>query len=128
MPWDDNLRPGSAAYGVAVSVHRRIRVLAGPGAGKSFAMKRRVARILEVEQIDPVAVLPVTFTRVAAEDLHRELVSLGVPGATDLNGRTLHSLAMSILMRRHVLTALGRVPRPLNEFEMEPAPLAVSLE
>ena len=120
MPWDDNLRPGSAAYRVAVSVHRRIRVLAGPGAGKSFAMKRRVARILELEQIDPVAILPVTFTRVAAEDLHRELVSLGVPGATELHGRTLHSLAMSILMRRHVLTALGRVPRPLNEFEMEP--------
>ena len=47
MPWDDNLRRGSAAYGVAASTHTRIRVLAGPGAGKSLAMKRRVARILE---------------------------------------------------------------------------------
>ena len=83
-------------------------------------MKRRVARILEVERVDPTAVLAVTFTRVAAEDLHRELVSLGVPGAAQLNGRTLHSLAMSILMRQHVLQTLGRVPRPLNEFEVEP--------
>jgi DNA helicase-2/ATP-dependent DNA helicase PcrA len=64
--------------------------------------------------------LAVTFTRVAAEDLHRELQSLGVPGADDLSGRTLHSLAMAILMRQHVLAALGRVPRPLNEFELEP--------
>jgi superfamily I DNA/RNA helicase len=105
MAWDDNLQVGSPVYGVVSSLHRRIRVLAGPGAGKSFAMKRRVARILEVERVNPAAVLPVTFTRVAAEDLHRELVSLGVPGAAELNGRTLHSLAMSILMRRHVRRA-----------------------
>jgi len=83
MPWNDNLPHGSAAYAIAASVHRRIRVLAGPGAGKSFAMKRRVARILEVENIEPGRVLAVTFTRVAAEDLHRELQSLGVPGADD---------------------------------------------
>jgi superfamily I DNA/RNA helicase len=120
MPWNDNLPPGTPAYAVAASVHRRVRVLAGPGAGKSFAMKRRVARILEVENVAPGRVLAVTFTRVAAEDLHRELATLGVPGADALNGRTLHSLAMTILMRQHVLAALGRVPRPLNEFELEP--------
>lgn len=76
MAWDDNLLRGSPAYGIAASNHRRIRVLAGPGAGKSFAMKRRVARILEVERVNPACILPVTFTRVAAEDLHRELVGL----------------------------------------------------
>lgn len=120
MAWDDSLQVGTTAHSIAASVHKRIRVLAGPGAGKSFAMKRRVARLLEVEHVDPAKLLAVTFTRVAAEDLHRELVSLGVPGASDLNGRTLHSLAMSILMRNHVLDVLGRMPRPLNEFEMEP--------
>src|SRR5271167_2411126 len=111
MPWNDNLPPGSPAFDIAASTHRRIRVLAGPGAGKSFAMKRRVARILEVDGVTPQSVLAVTFTRVAAEDLHRELASLGVPGANVLNGRTLHSLAMTILMRQHVLAALGRIPR-----------------
>jgi DNA helicase-2/ATP-dependent DNA helicase PcrA len=120
MPWNDNLPAGTAAYAIAASLHPRIRVLAGPGAGKSFAMKRRVARILEIEDVAPRRVLAVTFTRVAAEDLHRELQSLGVPGADDLSGRTLHSLAMAILLRQHVLAALGRVPRPLNEFELEP--------
>jgi DNA helicase II / ATP-dependent DNA helicase PcrA len=120
MPWNDNLQQGTPAHAIAASVHRRIRVLAGPGAGKSFAMKRRVARILEVENVTPARVLAVTFTRVAAEDLHRELATLGVSGANALNGRTLHSLAMTILMRQHVLAALGRIPRPLNEFELEP--------
>lgn len=120
MPWNDDLQQGTPAYAIAASLHPRIRVLAGPGAGKSFAMKRRVARILEIENVAPPRVLAVTFTRVAAEDLHRELASLGVPGANALNGRTLHSLAMTILMRQHVLAALGRVPRPLNKFELEP--------
>lgn len=120
MPWNDGLLEGTSAYRIATSVHQRIRVLAGPGAGKSFAMKRRVARLLEVERVASERLLAVTFTRVAAEDLHRELASLNVPGAAALNGRTLHSLAMAILMRRHVLPLLGRVPRPLNQFEMEP--------
>ena len=119
MAWDDGLDPASAAFGIASSPHPRIRVLAGPGAGKSFAMKRRIARLLE-SGVDPTQILAVTFTRVAAEDLHRELSSMDVPGSENLQGRTVHSLAMAILMRNHVLPTLGRVPRPLNDFELDP--------
>jgi superfamily I DNA/RNA helicase len=96
-----------------------MRVVAGPGTGKSFAMKRRVARLLEMG-IEPGLILPVTFTRVAAEDLHRELVGMGVPRCDQLEGKTLHSLALRMLMRNHVLGATGRTPRALNEFELEP--------
>lgn len=120
MPWYDGLDIQTPAFDIAQSAERRIRVIAGPGAGKSFAMKRRVARLLEEEGVQPQRLLPVTFTRVAAEDLHRELVSLGVTGANELEGRTLHSLAMSILMRAHVLSTIGRIPRALNEFELQP--------
>src|SRR5687768_560835 len=120
MPWYDGLEIDSPAFAIAHSAEPRIRVLAGPGAGKSYAMKRRVARLLEDEGVQPDQLLPVTFTRVAAEDLHRELVSLHVQGANQLEGRTLHSLAMTILMRAHVLAAIGRTPRPLNQFELQP--------
>jgi DNA helicase-2/ATP-dependent DNA helicase PcrA len=106
-------------YVIASSTNERIRVVAGPGTGKSFAMKRRVARLLEAG-VEPSTVLPVTFTRVAAEDLHRELVGMSVARCDELQGRTLHSLAMRILMRNHVLTVTGRTPRPLNDFELEP--------
>ncbi|WP_168196071.1 ATP-dependent helicase [Novosphingobium sp. EMRT-2] len=95
-----------------------MRVIAGPGTGKSFAMKRRVARLLE-SGVAPKELLAVTFTRVAAEDLHRELQKLGVPGCEELEGQTLHSLAMRILSRQHVLEAVGRTPRSLNTFEMK---------
>ncbi|ALJ12382.1 ATP-dependent helicase [Sphingopyxis macrogoltabida] len=116
MAWDTGLDKGSVAYGIAAAPEPRVRVIAGPGTGKSFAMKRRVAKLLE-SGIAPKEVLAVTFTRVAAEDLHRELQKLGTPGCEELEGQTLHSLAMRILSRKHVLEAVGRFPRPLNTFE-----------
>jgi len=119
MAWDDNLDPNSVAYRIAADVSEFIRVVAGPGTGKSFALKRRVARLLE-EQVPPVRILPVTFTNIAAEDLQRELIGMGVPGCDTIRGSTLHSLGMRILTRQHVLAATGRVARPLNKFEMEP--------
>lgn len=119
MTWFQGLQEGSPAYEIAASDSQNVRVVAGPGAGKSFAMKRRVARLLEAG-IDPKTILPVTFTRVAAEDLHRELVGMNVEGCDKLQGTTLHSLALRILMRNHVLAATGRTPRPLNIFEMKP--------
>lgn len=119
MAWSDGLVHGSPSYLIAASENARLRAIAGPGTGKSYAMKRRVARLLE-SGVAPASILPVTFTRVAAEDLHRELSGMGVPGCDQLNGVTLHSLAMKVLMRNHVLDATGRKARPLNDFELEP--------
>ncbi|MES2904648.1 MAG: ATP-dependent helicase [Pseudomonadota bacterium] len=119
MSWNAGLEPGTPAFVIAGDEAQRLRVIAGPGTGKSFAMKRRVARLLE-SGVPASRILPVTFTRVAAEDLHRELVQMGVAGCEELQGRTLHSLALSRLMRAHVLLATGRTPRPLNDFEIGP--------
>jgi DNA helicase II / ATP-dependent DNA helicase PcrA len=119
MPWDRDLDPKSPAYGIASSQTRFTRVVAGPGTGKSFALKRRVARLLE-QGADPERILPVTFTNVAAEDLQREMLQIGVAGCENIRGSTLHSLCMRILSRQSVLVALGRIPRPLNKFEIEP--------
>lgn len=118
MTWSDNLDENSNAYLIAASAERYIRVIAGPGTGKSFAMKRRVARLLE-SGISPKEILPVTFTRVAAEDLHRELVGMGVQGCEELEGTTLHSLSLRVLKRNRVLQATGRTARPLAEFESD---------
>lgn len=119
MAWHDGLTPGTPAYKIASEANNRVRVVAGPGTGKSFAMKRRVGRLLE-EGVAPGQILPVTFTRVAAEDLHRELVSMAVPGCDELEGTTLHRLCLRRLSRNAVLAATGRHARPLNQFELEP--------
>lgn len=118
MAWFDGLTPGTPAHSIASTLNPRVRVVAGPGTGKSYAMKRRVARLLK-SGVAPSLILPVTFTRVAAQDLHRELVNMGVPGCNALSAHTLHSLALRMLMRNHVLAATGRIPRPLNDFETE---------
>jgi DNA helicase-2/ATP-dependent DNA helicase PcrA len=47
MAWDSDLDPQSPAYQIAADNSQFIRVLADPGTGKSFALKRRVARRLE---------------------------------------------------------------------------------
>jgi ATP-dependent DNA helicase UvrD/PcrA len=119
MSWDQDLDRSSSAYRIASSQSRFNRVIAGPGTGKSFALKRRVARLLE-EGANPKRILPVTFTNVAAEDLQREMLQIGVPGCENIRGSTLHSLCMRMLSRESVMQTVGRTPRPLNKFEIEP--------
>lgn len=119
MAWNTGLDPASVAYQIAADGSRYVRVIAGPGTGKSFALKRRVARLLE-SGVAPDRILPVTFTKVAAEDLQRELLQMEVEGCENIRGSTLHSLGMRILSRQNVLAATGRVARPLNEYEVEP--------
>jgi len=119
MPWDDNLDEQSPAYGIAADGGRRVRTIAGPGTGKSFSMRRRVARLIE-QGVDPSRILAITFTRIAAEDIRRELHGLGIAGSEKIEARTLHSLAMRMLSRRHVIQLLGRHTRPMGNFETNP--------
>ena len=93
-----------------------MRVLAGPGTGKTFAMKRRVMRLLQEEE-DPKRILACTFTRTAARDIAKEIASLGVEGADKVWAGTLHGLCFSILQRQEVLQATGRIVRPLAKTE-----------
>src|SRR4051812_48650387 len=118
MPWNDDLDPLSPAYSIAADQNRYVRVVAGPGTGKSFALKRRVARLLEAG-VSSGGILSVTFTNVAAEDLKREMMQVGVPGCENIASSTLHSLGMRILSRAGVPQATGRHPRTLNNFEVE---------
>ncbi len=110
MNWDDGLQ--GPAYNIAATSERRLRVVAGPGTGKSFALKRRVARLLEQGQ-DPGRVLAVTFTRNAAASLVDDLHDLTVPGCDKVRVLTLHSYCFRLLNREEVFTFLDRIPRPI---------------
>jgi DNA helicase II / ATP-dependent DNA helicase PcrA len=130
MSWDDGLT--GVAWDIAATDASPLRVIAGPGTGKSFALKRRVARLLEAGQ-DPRRVLAVTFTRNAARALVDDLTKLGVPGSAAVRVGTLHSFCFSMLNPQDVLTRLGRVPRPIVTFttyaclRFEGAPLVADL-
>jgi len=114
VAWDDGL--AGVARAIAATDETPLRVMAGPGTGKTFAMMRRVARLLE-EGADAERILVVTFTRTAAADLRRELYGLDVEGSQDIKAGTLHSFCFSLLSRAEVLEHLGRTPRPIVTFQ-----------
>lgn len=113
MSWSDNL--DGVHFDIASATDNPNRVMAGPGTGKSYAMKRRLMRLLS-EGVDPKQVLAVTFTRTAAADMVKEIRSLGVTGCEEIVGGTLHAFCYGLLMKAGVLAWTKRVPRPLITF------------
>ena len=113
MSWDDGL--SGAALKIASAEDARLRVVAGPGTGKSFALQRRVAKLLEQGQ-DPKRILVVTFTRNAAASLVNDLRELDVPGCNEVDVTTLHSYCFRLLNREEVFRYLGRKPRTIVTF------------
>jgi DNA helicase II / ATP-dependent DNA helicase PcrA len=111
MSWNTDLVGEHLA--IAASGAARLRVMAGPGTGKSFAMKRRIARLIELDHVNPTRILAVTFTRTAARDLQRELQGLAIPGCENIVAGTVHSLCFQLLLRNDVFAMLHRVPRGL---------------
>lgn len=116
MAWNTGLV--SPYLDIAAYQGTPLRVMAGPGTGKTFAVMRRVARLLE-SGVSPSSIMAVTFTRTAANDLVRQLKSLGTPGANQVIAKTLHSLCFALLSRNAVFQATNRVARPLIDFEVD---------
>lgn len=113
MSWNEGI--SGSALTIAQSKANPLRVMAGPGTGKSFAMQRRVARLLE-EGIDPKRILAVTFTRNAAANLVQDLKSLKISGCESIRSGTLHSFCFSLLAKQNVFEFLERVARPMVTF------------
>lgn len=113
MSWDDGLT--GTARNIAATDDSPLRVMAGPGTGKSFAMKRRVARLLEAGQ-NPRRILAVTFTRNAAASLVKDLHALGIENCEKARVGTLHAFCFWLLSRQEVFDYLGRIPRPVVTF------------
>jgi DNA helicase II / ATP-dependent DNA helicase PcrA len=116
MAWNDNL--AGPHLQIAAFPGSPLRVIAGPGTGKTFALMRRITRFLE-SGLSANEILAVTFTRTAASDLVAKLAALGAPGAQTVRACTLHSLAFSVLAKAEVLALTNRVARPLLSHELK---------
>jgi len=86
-----------------------IRVVAGPGSGKTTGLKRRVQRLVEGEGVPKDRIFVGTFTRAIAADLRGEL-------GEDIKVTTLHSLAYELL-RDHPAARQGYELRFLLAYE-----------
>ena len=108
MPLDENL--AGPALEIAKTDAKRLRVMAGPGTGKTYALRQRVTRLLERGQ-DPARIWAVTFTRNAAAGLSKDLAGLGIPGCERLRVGTLHSYCFDLLRSEGVCA--DSTPRPV---------------
>lgn len=115
MLWNNGLQ--GHALRIAETPNSPLCVVAGPGTGKTFALMRRLTRLLEVDHANPRRILACTFTRTAAEDITRAISQLGIQGAEHIATHTVHGFCFSMLSSHAVLEATGRVPRPLLRFE-----------
>lgn len=90
-PWYQGVNPEQAS----VIAHDKgpACVLAGAGAGKTEALGRRVARLVD-EGADPTRILAVTFSKDAAAEMTARFKRLGAPRAS---ASTWHSLCYRVL-------------------------------
>ena len=100
---------GRAAHELIESDSKVIRVVAGPGSGKTTCLKRRLQRLVEQQQINPEEIFAGTFTRAIARELREAL-------GGDIRVSTLHSLAYELL-RSHPHACQGMRLRFLLRYE-----------
>ena len=86
----------------------QILIIAGPGSGKTTVLTRRIAHLINNNNVSPNNCLAITFTRRAAEEM-RERLSALIPQKSELiNIHTFHSLCFSILKENHEKAALDK--------------------
>jgi superfamily I DNA/RNA helicase len=115
MSWNDGLN--GTALQIAQTTNSPICVAAGPGTGKTFALMRRLAKLLEADHVKPERIFVCTFTRTAANDLARAVSDLNITGSDRVKAQTIHAFCFSMLSKQDVLETTGRVPRPLLQCE-----------
>ena len=71
-----------------------VRVLAGPGTGKSYNLKERLKYLVKTKSTKPEKILVLTFTSVAVQDLKNDIDKLKLG---KIKVSTLHALAIELL-------------------------------
>lgn len=100
----------------------QVRLVAGPGTGKSASIEERVCWLLS-QGVPAEQVYAVSFTRASAHDLrlriHAQALKLGYEAAGEVRVSTLHSLALRLLQKARMLTAYPVRPIVLDSWEVE---------
>lgn len=110
MAWDTDLSDEQSRY--ASHDARHLRLVAGPGTGKTRVMTRRIAYLIEERRVEPSRILALTFSRAAARELRDRLEDLLGTETGDLPAvYTLHAFALRQLLRNR---GAPNLPRPIQ--------------
>ena len=127
MAWNDGVDTASPVFRFAISNDDVIRSLAGPGSGKSYAIKKKIEKLL-ADSVEARKILAITFTRTAAADLRRDISGIADDDACNVEARTVHSHAFRLVLSNSILETTGRSSRILIEHESEPALRDIDIE
>ncbi len=121
---EEEVAAASAAQEAAArDAARAVRVIAGPGTGKSHAIEERARWLIEDRAARPDRIKVVSFTRASSTDLrlgvHRTLAVHEVRSPESVQVGTLHSLAFGALRRANLLTTYPVPPSVLDEWEQK---------
>lgn len=115
MSWEQGLTEEQRSAASVIDSH--VRLLAGPGTGKTYSLIGRISFLLEVPKIPPNDILVLTFTRAAAKEL-RSRLSDSLPDDSPLpRVTTLHSFALSTLLESDGNNDLPTPLRIADDFE-----------
>ncbi len=99
-----------------------VRLVAGPGSGKSFVIEERVTWLIQNQNILPCDIIAISFTRASANDLKERIYSKGYAAGINNIDRvrvsTLHSLALFILRKTGNLAQYPTDPTILDDWEI----------
>src|SRR5438477_8779448 len=110
MAWDDDLSLEQRAY--ASHRARILRLVAGPGTGKTRVLTRRVAYLIESAIAEPSSILALTFSRAAARELRQRLEALEGDRLGDRPSvYTLHAFALRQLL---IHGGVPTLPHPIR--------------
>ena len=87
-----------------------MKVLAGPGSGKTRVLVGRVTHLINELGVPPSHILCITFTNKAAREMRERLIaSVGEDNARQITAGTFHSVASRMLRKHvHLLDGYGR--------------------
>jgi DNA helicase II / ATP-dependent DNA helicase PcrA len=112
---------GPAQRAAATDKNDHVRLIAGPGTGKSFTIEDRIVSLLD-RGVDPKSIVAASFTRASAFDLQTRVRRACERAEHDIayvSVTTLHSLALRSLRAGGILAAYPVDPLVLDQWELE---------
>ena len=88
-----------AQYDAVLHERGPMLVSAGAGSGKTRVLTHRIAHLITERKVSPFAILAITFTNKAADEMRSRVVDLVGPVANSMWVRTFHSACARILRR-----------------------------
>ena len=100
-----------------------IRLIAGPGTGKSTVIEQRVSHLLN-QGVEPKNIFVISYTRASANDLRERIYEYyqnhnNIMNIDGINVSTLHSLALKILKSSGRLNRFPVDPLVLDDWEIK---------